>query len=199
VTFALAKNPLDADNMPPCTKAGHARWHAPPVGQVHVARCSFTVQRDKGVREMKTMTGIVLMGLALAFTGCNSETAHDQAKDKAVKSHADADRTQAGVDNFRPQGDKAVNQAAEKAQGAIVAAQFTVDKAAADAHAVTADAARSAATVTANAERSAATVMTDAERAAADADRLKNDAARSGQDVLNNANRDLNVFRNAVR
>jgi hypothetical protein len=134
------------------------------------------------------MTGIVLTGLALVFAGCNSEKVHDQAKVNAAKSHADAERMQAGVVNASPQCDKVVNQADAKAQGAIAAAQFTVDKAAADAHAMTADAARTA-----------ATAATDAGRTAADVDRLKNDAARNGQDVLDDAKRDLNMFKNSLR
>lgn len=149
---------------------------------------------------MKTITGIVLTGLALVFAGCNSEKGHDQAVDKTAKTHAVAERTPAGVDNSRPQYDTAVNQAAgpqcdnpvnqaaAKVQGAIVATQYTVDKATADARAVTNDAARSAASVTA-----------DATRTAAQADKLTNDAAKTGQDVIDNAKRDLNIFNNALR
>jgi hypothetical protein len=158
------------------------------------------IQRDKGVREMKTITGIVLTGLSLVFAGCNSENGHDQAVDKAAKTHAVAEGTPTGVDNSRPQYDTTgnqaagpqfdnpVNQAAAKAQGAVATFQYTVDKATVDARAVTNDAARSAASVTA-----------DATRTAAQADKLTNDAAKTGQDVLDNAKRDLNIFNNAVR
>jgi hypothetical protein len=142
-----------------------------------------------GVREMKTMTGIVLTGLALVFAGCsNSEKAHDQTQNKANKSRGGAEITQAGVENSGAPCDQVVNQTAAKAQDAIATAQITADKAAADAHAVTANAARTAVTVT-----------TDAERAAADAAKLQNDAARTGQDALNNAKQDLNIFKNALR
>jgi hypothetical protein len=135
---------------------------------------------------MKTMTGIVLMGLALVFAGCNSEKGHNQANENAVRGHGAPERTSTGVNNPKPA--VVVNQAAQQAQGAIATVQYTADAATADAHAVVAETARSV-----------SGVVNGAQQTAVDANNVKNDAAAAAQSVINNANRDVKGLENAFR